>query len=439
MLKQNQKTPLLFYIISALSFLIIAVVFLYFSINNSGRLTYRFLGVIGGVYLLIGLALFIVRKAPPFLTNILLLVTFMNFGYVALEGTMYLVSAFSRDSRNINLFNRPCSEFDKVRGYRWAGDSCRVVRVVKGTVAYDQEFNINNQGWVSHYDYFFKKKALDVKRYLVFGDSFTAAIFLEKNWPQRVQQLLSSSKIKYPYEIYSFGVDGGGLSNWHETFFKEIINNYEFDGIVIAAYLDSLYRDFAIMHMTEVSVKFKRFKSIPKDKDDFKKNYMNTMSGNYQVLAKDDVDRKIKKYTKAIVLFKPFSLYVVNLFTRFRDGITMRKNEEGHTGFTKQQLPEVQMDKLKQMVDWCKKNNKEVIFASIPSLSGLLEAKKEVYYEEIKSIAEEFDVLYFDGFKAFGNLSSEEIKGHWFKLDGHWNQKGSDRFARYFAQYIQKE
>ena len=40
---------------------------------------------------------------------------------------------------------------------------------------------------------------------------------------------------------------------------------------------------------------------------------------------------------------------------------------------------------------------------------------------------------FVNGAKAFDGLDSSDFEQHWLPYDGHWNQRGSDRFARFIA------
>ena len=51
-------------------------------------------------------------------------------------------------------------------------------------------------------------------------------------------------------------------------------------------------------------------------------------------------------------------------------------------------------------------------------------------------IAKEYQLDYFDGYSVFKGLNNDEVDRHWLKYDGHWNQKGSDRYTVELVKYL---
>jgi hypothetical protein len=48
----------------------------------------------------------------------------------------------------------------------------------------------------------------------------------------------------------------------------------------------------------------------------------------------------------------------------------------------------------------------------------------------VSDFAEKLGAELIDGAEAFRGLTQEQLAGLWFPTDGHWNQRGSDAFAR---------
>ena len=94
---------------------------------------------------------------------------------------------------------------------------------------------------------------------------------------------------------------------------------------------------------------------------------------------------------------------------------------------------------LDSMISWCKSNQKELILASIPfiwELKALQEGVKSSHQAEMDILADAYKLNYFDGYQVFDELSEEELNDHWLRYDGHWNQKGSDKYAADFSNYL---
>ncbi len=423
----------------AFLFLLLGAFWLFVCFKHSGvRLTHRIVGAAGVFYISIALLLFFLKIRSKVVIHILTFLTVLNFGYLSIEAFMYCYTCFSKTSYQRKMFNRPCAKFDSIRGYRWVGDSARVARVIKGKVIYDQRFHINKQGWISSKDYTFKKSSSNMIRYIVFGDSFTTAFFLEAPWPEQIEKILNSNE-QPAYEFYSFAVDGGGLANWHKVFFEEIIPDYEFDGVIFAGFVDNLYRNFAIFHMTEKGGGYKTFPTMPKDVNDFELNYFDKIRCYWSIADDAEMDNFINPFIKSACIFRlyPIDSYIVHSFILWHDGIVMRKESEKRIRNSKS-LFEEKIKKLEHIVKWCQDYNKQTILVTIPSRPGLLKREKTEHQMEYETIAKRFNMLYYDGYKVFNGLSPKGIKRHWLVYDGHWNLQGSDRFARHFARYIQE-
>ena len=65
-----------------------------------------------------------------------------------------------------------------------------------------------------------------------------------------------------------------------------------------------------------------------------------------------------------------------------------------------------------------------------------LEAVGEFW--ETQAFARLIQADYVDGSEAFEDCSVEEIRACWLPLDGHWNQAGAERFAKFVVPVLQK-
>lgn len=370
-------------------------------------------------------------------TKIALLFSSLFYAYLLGEGMHYLISP----PASISGFNQPCTEFDPIRGYRWLGDSVRGFKTSNGTVVYDNYFHPNNKGWIMDQDYTFCKEDSTKKRWMILGDSFVAGIMLETNLPNRTQQLVKDSTGNSALEIYSFGVDGGGIMNWYNVFFKEIVPNYEFDGVIIAPYADNLYRDFMVMLIQENGF-MGRIDSV----DWFEVNRINPKDFKALKPYKNNIysNSEIDQF-----LTQPLKQFDWALKRKIRHlGKKMNGKNRNHSSESIRTINELngkmgdkKFAQLDSILSWSRINQKQIILASIPSsleLKGELEGIKSFHRNEMQIIADEYKLDYFDGYEVFSGMKEEEINAHWLKYDGHWNQKGSDRYAKYFVNYLQQ-
>ena len=61
--------------------------------------------------------------------------------------------------------------------------------------------------------------------------------------------------------------------------------------------------------------------------------------------------------------------------------------------------------------------------------------------EKYVKFLELVDADYYFNFPeiAYSSASSDEINDNFFPYDGHWNQKGSDKFADFFVDYVSEK
>jgi len=368
------------------------------------------------------------------LTNIALLFSSLMFGYLVGEGVSYAIDPYV----NASGFNKKSTKFDPIRGYRWLGDSIRGFRTRMGVVVYDNHFYPNNEGWIMNQDYTYKKKDSTRFRWMILGDSFVAGIMLQTNLPNRTQQLLNDSLGVGKIEIYSFGVDGGGIMNWYNVFFKEILPNYEFDGIIIAPYADNLYRDFMVM-MIDTNGFMGRIDSVEWSEGDSPK-----MSDFKELKPYTNVYSDIEIEHFLSHPLKPFDWPLrKQLKSQINNWGRKGKNNTAENIKTIDQLQDkmgsIKFTQLDSIISWCQSNQKQLVLASIPSKEELKNnwlGERNQHKVEMDIIAKEYQLEYLDGYAVFKDLNEVEIDSRWLKYDGHWNQKGSDEYATELANYL---
>lgn len=405
-----------------------------------------------GGLLYIFFSFFLLQAKTIRLVNTLIFLAAIHYGYLFLESGAYIHECYLRSAMNISVFDKPCAVFDPALGYRWVGTMARNTRILYGKVVADTKFAINQQGFISRQNYSNKKVFPFAKRYIVFGDSFTAATNLHTSWPDRTTTL-RSEKMKQPCEFYSFAVSGGGLANWHAIFFKNIVPHFEFDGLILAVYGNDLSRNFSILDMDATGGYFGRFAAQPSGLLDYKTNYSPHMKKIFRIMSNREIDKlaaspyKIKRWT-----FAPPNAYALG---KIWDSLSVRINMitgEVPFGYLKSSkslaftdiaisLGEEKAAMLDEILTWCRQNKKEVLLIYIPSLQDLLLKTVNtrwvsIIFSEIAGIAEHYKVPYYDGSLAFDGLSQTELRKHWLLYDGHWNQAGSDRFASALGEFL---
>ena len=162
--------------------------------------------------------------------------------YVILEVVVSSVAAWVYHTRPISLVwifeeSNKTFHFDPVLGYRLTQTPCRTARIDNGELEYLGTLRGNKQGFPDANDFTEKKSSKEIKRYLVLGDSYSAAQYIQMNWPGYVEKHDPSHTL----QLYNLSTDGGGLGNWWSNLIRFVgQQGYEFDGVIFAVWGDDL-------------------------------------------------------------------------------------------------------------------------------------------------------------------------------------------------------
>ena len=383
----------------------------------------------------------------------------VSYGFV--EGALFVLAGYGSDASKGSVFryeelyvsNRPVGVFDRISGYRRPAGPTRIVRIVHDTVVFDRVFTPNNAGYISART-FQHAKPPGTARVLVLGDSFTAAEFNRKNWPDTVDDALRG-RTPQPTELYSFAIDGGGLGLWHNIFFDDVVPNYPFDAVVIALFGDDLARGYSYLHYDGDKPYIGYFPTRAESDEDFFTNFMPRMKPHTAIVATDaEIDRMIAEIRPP--WSKPeFKLRLPALVTA-----QIANLRRGAIPATAVALPPPapedpvdlaaiearygeQFALFRDIMNYCRDHNIPVVLASIPgrdSAQAAAESKgtrETPHQREVRVLAESFGARYMDGYAPFTKVPPEDIDGrYWLRFDGHWNQAGSDLFAAAMTDFL---
>lgn len=404
---------------------------------------------LGYGYLLLAALLVFRNLRHTGLINLMTVLVTITLTGLVVEGGYYVYKCFQpRVSEYGPFFNRACARYDPVRGFRWIGTECREVRVLHDEVIFNNRFVINNQGYISRQNYQPKKDPASY-RWIVFGDSFTAGASIPTPWPQRLQEQLPEH-----LQVYSFAVDGGGILNWHRTFFNEVIPTYEFDGVMLAVWNDNLDRAFAILHMNEEGGYFKRFDPPPTDGKDFQNQFLPKMKRLYTIKPDAEIDRILERVGTLRFAIKPFDLYLLAEAIEFVEfylphfihvnkhyksiSSSIKPSSQSMANSTNDtSKPEIRyQDQVEQIIEWCLANNKDILLISVPHKDRHRLKSPNKHRHQMQFLSRKYQIPLFDGYQLFDSLSPDDHRDHWFRYDGHWNQTGADYFAHGLSNYL---
>lgn len=391
--------------------------------------------------------------------DILLAIAAFLVVYGLAEGALYILAGFDTDAARGTLYrvedayvsNRPIAQFDQVSGYRRTPGPTRIARIVHDTVAFDHVFTPNNAGYISARAYAYDRPP-DTARIVVLGDSFTAAEFNDRPWPDTVNEALRG-RTPNPVELYSFAVNGAGLGNWHSIFFDDIAPHYAFDAVVIAIFGDDLLRGYSYLHYDGTEPYIGYFPTRARSSEDFFANYFPHMQRHTAEVLTDAGIDALKRGERAR-WHRPDRK--PRLPAMLRRGIAALR--QPHRQDTAMPTPpplegEVTLAALearygpeasarfREIMTYCRDHGIPVVLAAIPGradATAAAQGKPETANQkEVRTLAAAYGASYLDGHAPFAGVRPEDIEErYWLKYDAHWNQAGSDLFAAAMTDFL---
>ncbi len=400
--------------------------------------------IIALLYLLFGLSLLIFSKHAVKKLNLLLLLGAINLTYLITEFLLLFTSVNPNpyeDKRHF-YFNKVCFEYHQTRGYKWKDCNCREVLVsAENKLVWDKTIRVNNVGYNSFQDYH-KKKQLGIKRYMVLGDSFTAAEFNDSSWVDYANSLFKKDSI----ELYSFALSGIGLQNWHTIYFNEILPNYEFDGVIIGFLSDDWLRKFTIFHTDSLNnIYIGGFDNPPTNFTDFEENYISKMvtpknwsitsdhEMNENMNTSNPVNRTITLKLLELIYYKLINPPTINSKNE-KCNIEINSIKDIQAIYGEQKL-----NLLTNIIEDCKTRNKEVILCNIPLKHDVVAIQREeplLHQASLQYLSKHFKINYFNGAYVFKAFKPKQLDNCYHQYDNHWNDYGSKQFAIQFSKSL---
>jgi hypothetical protein len=329
--------------------------------------------------------------------------------------------------------------FDPIRGRYYTPTPNRVAYYDHGILEYLAVQQGNSLGFPDRDEFGPRRDLPEARRVAVFGDSFTAASYLQKNWPEQVEELVPDA----PLQLLNFSLDGGGLANWWSVLTRFVgPQQYELDGVIFAVYPGDLRRKFAFGEgrgnrfvlggsasswdpatwpATEEAARQQMvpnrvmYKISPAEFDA-------AMRTGWQ----PPVERRLGlKLPVAVQQMLPY------LRAKYMEG-------RAHLGMDRFRGFDPGREKLiGEMGELLRQRKTPVLVVFVPSRTHLLGSwQHREALEETRAFAAALGAEFVDGSRAFQELTEEEIRAHWLRYDAHWNQRGSDRFAAFMAQVL---
>lgn len=332
--------------------------------------------------------------------------------------------------------------FDPVRGRNYTSIPTRTALFANGTLEYLATQRGNSQGFPDRDDFGPQRDLPEAKRIALFGDSFSAGTYLQKNWPDQAEDLTRGGP--RVLQLLNFSEDAGGLANWWSVMTRFVEpGNYDLDAVVFASYPGDLRRNFSFADgrgsgrvLLGGALSWDPA-TWPKDEQEARQQ-MTPSPGMYQISPQEfdralrgewqpRVDRSIRP--KLPLAFRQNWQSLRAKYLEFRTYVGMNHFRSFDSG--RQRL-------IAEMHHFLQQRHLPVMVVFVPSKPHLLGslADREAL-EETRAFATLLGAEFVDGSAAFAGLTPEQTQAHWLPNDNHWNQLGSDRFAAFIVRTLE--
>lgn len=335
---------------------------------------------------------------------------------------------------DIWIFEHPGQtvRFDAIRGYALRQTASRFARITRGKVEYVGTLVGNAQGLPDRDDFTAGRAAGINHRYAVFGDSFTSAQFINKNWPDTSEDLFASEGERI--QLLNFSTHAGGLANWASLIEGVLVrDDYMLDGLIFAVYGDDLERKFTIADGRDRNrMAFGRISGWDPA------TYPDSYTAAKELLAAQEINATYilssEKFDAALAgswspqrywEFKVYTALVYQL-QRLRHTLEHMLDPNFSPGQTRL---------IESIREYAASRALPVLVVYLP---GLAEAsgKSSQHLQQVRMFAQQLNADFIDGRNSFVDLKAGQLQELWFKHDEHWNQAGSDLFASFMVRQL---
>ncbi|MFQ5698097.1 MAG: hypothetical protein ACE5IL_07415 [Myxococcota bacterium] len=355
----------------------------------------------------------------------------LGLSYLLVEGvvTVGLRIASPEPERYWVFEGAGALHFDPQIGCRLGPEPARFASVYGGALQYVRTLRGNSAGFPDRDDFGPTRPPGIEGRIAVFGDSFSAGLALERNWPDRAEDWLRQRGRRI--RLLNFSIDGGGLANWWSisTHIVEA-QRYELDGVVFAVFPGDLRRRFTVCE-TRVPGHPLFGRALGWDPEDQPATLeaalpmMRPVRSSYRI-SSQQFDAVLRDEWRPTRSLRPVLAGVLAQSLRRVRG---RFGAPPPADLTEGRAPLV--EDLRAAL---RRREVPVWVVEIPSRERLLgEPVDASLSREIRAFARRLGATWLDGAEAFSGISRAEVSREYLPHEGHWAQAGSDRFAAYLA------
>jgi hypothetical protein len=332
-------------------------------------------------------------------------------------------------------------QFDPILGYRLTQSPTRMACIATNGVVESVGFvRGNNRGFPDRDDFAPQRSDAAVKRFAVFGDSFTAAQFLEVNWPDRCEDLARAAG--RPVQLLNFSIDGGGHTNWWRTLQEHVASSdYELDGVIFAVYGNDLRRPFVIWD-----------DQVQQRAED------GTRTIAFGTVWNHALPRTLEEAIPFFHGLPRWQIHPTGVLDQMLGGELRPSDNRSGTYIARQLYRSIfdraapprqytfedvaayhyqdpaRVDMWTDIRNCLKSRGWPALVVDVPAIDLIL--RNSGHSVEAQAFALFLRGKFVDGAGAYQGLGQDEIRACWLPYDGHWGQSGSDRFAAFMVDVL---
>ena len=328
--------------------------------------------------------------------------------------------------------------FDPILGHRLATTPSRVAALSFGRVKFIGVLKGNSQGVQSRFDFGPERTSPGAKRVAIFGDSYTAGAEMEWNWPDRIHQ--AASDRGEPLDILNFSLDGWGLANWsHVVTHMLEPQNYELDALVFAVWNVDLDRKYHFSdhrgydrwaggHATSWDPE-----TYPRTAEEARP--LQKLSDFTYIVSHEQFEQALRGEWAPPVT-RQFRLHLTHAITaRLARWLRQRDNSRPAPGPVAFDPGRERL--IQDIRRYAEARHIPVLVVYLPTLDTAARTRAPGRaMEESKLFAKEIGGDFVDGRQAYANMTAAQLKNEWRTFDYHWNEAGSDRFAKFMHKIL---
>jgi hypothetical protein len=340
----------------------------------------------------------------------------------------------------------PSVRFDPVSGYRVHGGPARVAKFVRSknpfaaTLEYVGGFVGNEQGFPDRDPFRTARADPEATRLAVLGDSFSGGDLL-LHWPDACEDAVALRGGRA--ELLNFSLTGIGLANWHSILTREIEPaGYGLDGVVFAVWENDLGRRFYVCDHggseTHLGGRVPSWDpaAYPRTSDEARQ-LMRSWQG--YIVPRTDFEGALRGRWRPSRPVEP-------LLAGFVEDL-VRDDVDDDTGPAGAPAPGGLAADLRDTTHGRGRLVREIrealarmgvpaLVVSIPTIEELMEGRSAPAGDDARAFADYLGARFVDGADAYDGLEGMDLRSNWYPVDLHWNQTGSDRFARWMADEV---